>query len=67
MKERRKILFKTLLISLFMLIFNINSVKAAEGVLLKDANKVYGDKFESVSLGTTADSEYSTISSFSFK
>ena len=63
MKERRKILFKTLLISLFMFIFNINSVKAAEGVLLKDANKVYGDKFESVSLGTTADSEYS----FSFK
>ena len=63
MKERRKILLKILLVSLFMLIFNINSVKAAEGVLLKYANKVYGDKFESVSLGTTADSEYS----FSFK
>ena len=63
MKERRKILLKILLVSLFMLIFNINSVKAAEVVLLKDANKVYGDKFESVSLGTTADSEYS----FSFK
>ena len=56
-------IFKIMLLSLFMIIFNLNLVKAADGIPLKDASGIYGDKFETVSDGVLTDSTYS----FSFQ